>query len=362
MSNGNSNPLIAYVHNVSPLKRNKRNTMNYTTLRLQFDSDCKDSDHSPRDALCFSKTKRKLLVEKEQSRTPVKISKYTYTTDKSKLIINDFTQLENVKDLETAFQYKEEKVKLSTLKEVKNDENNDDDICVVAKVTKLAEPSTVGKKSEWKVVNGFVADCTGTMEIEFWNDYIKQVSLGGAYRFINLRKRFWKGMPKLTTMYSSKISECAKATVMFQNIEIDESKDEESTEELTTLSVPCIEAVKTVVKFKRCIECNRRILQPQQKVLHCDHCSTHMRADRCKTSIFATFTLKVENENRNTETVELTAFDDVLQKFVPEHKAVTVMEEKEVAEIILFLNDLTITYNDQNICTSIHSTSTMSLA
>ena len=45
--------LIAYVHNVSLLKRNKKNTIDYRTLTLQTDA----STIQP--ALCYSKAKRK---------------------------------------------------------------------------------------------------------------------------------------------------------------------------------------------------------------------------------------------------------------------------------------------------------------
>ena len=44
--------IIAYVHNLSPLKRNRRNTIDYTTLTLQTDAT------TTQPALCCSKTKR----------------------------------------------------------------------------------------------------------------------------------------------------------------------------------------------------------------------------------------------------------------------------------------------------------------
>ena len=59
--------IIAYVHNLSPLKRNKRNTIDYTTLTLQTDAT------TTQPALCYSKTKRKLLHEHETKRAPIKI-------------------------------------------------------------------------------------------------------------------------------------------------------------------------------------------------------------------------------------------------------------------------------------------------
>ena len=77
--------IIAYVHNLSPLKRNKRNTIDYTTLTLQTDAT------TTQPALCYSKTKRKLLHEHETKRAPIKISHYTKSGDKTKIVINDKT-------------------------------------------------------------------------------------------------------------------------------------------------------------------------------------------------------------------------------------------------------------------------------
>ena len=68
--------IIAYVHKVSESRRNKWNTMDYSTRVLQTSSDKQLS------ALIYSQTKRKLLVDSE--RTPVKLQRFTYTSDGSK--------------------------------------------------------------------------------------------------------------------------------------------------------------------------------------------------------------------------------------------------------------------------------------
>lgn len=81
--------IIAYIHNLSLLKRNKRNTIDYTTLTLQTDAT------TTQPALRYSKTKRKLLHEHETKRAPIKISCYTKSGDKTKVVINDKTLLTN---------------------------------------------------------------------------------------------------------------------------------------------------------------------------------------------------------------------------------------------------------------------------
>ena len=91
--------LIAYVHNVSALKRNKKNTIDYTILTLQTDASTSQA------ALCYSKAKRKILEEHETKRAPKKITRYTKSADKTKIVINHKTLLTKPDEMEYTFQY-----------------------------------------------------------------------------------------------------------------------------------------------------------------------------------------------------------------------------------------------------------------
>ena len=128
--------IIAYVHNLSPLKRNKRNTIDYTTLTLQTDATTTQT------ALCYSKTKRKLLHEHETKRAPIKISRYTKSGDKTKIVINDKTLLAKPDDMDYTFQYYDDAdqpvTPLSDL--LKDDASKEDNITVCAKVVKVSDP------------------------------------------------------------------------------------------------------------------------------------------------------------------------------------------------------------------------------
>ena len=92
--------LIAYVQRLSPLKRNRRNTLDYSTLVLQ-------TEESNVEALLYSKTKRQLLMSSENSHTPLKIQKYTRSADGQKVIINDTTRISTPDQTEYDFQFKE---------------------------------------------------------------------------------------------------------------------------------------------------------------------------------------------------------------------------------------------------------------
>lgn len=61
--------LIGYVHNVFPVKRNKRNPLNYSTFTQQVE------EKSMHDAPRYSRTKRAILTKKEASRIAVKIAR-----------------------------------------------------------------------------------------------------------------------------------------------------------------------------------------------------------------------------------------------------------------------------------------------
>ena len=85
-NSSSSGAIIAYVQKLSPLKRNKKDTSDYSTLTLQTERERKD-------AVLYSRIKRPLLAKSTESHTPVKIQWYTFTSDGAKVIINDMTMV-----------------------------------------------------------------------------------------------------------------------------------------------------------------------------------------------------------------------------------------------------------------------------
>ena len=97
--------LIGYVQNLSPLKRNRKNSLDYASMTLQTAS-------GNRQVLLYSSPKRSLLLESEKSRRPIKVSCLTSTPDRKKLIINDMTKISFLDSSEYSFQF--EDVRLAT--------------------------------------------------------------------------------------------------------------------------------------------------------------------------------------------------------------------------------------------------------
>ena len=94
----NNTSVIAYLHQLSPPRRNEKNTMDYSTLLLQ-------TEDSTKEALCYSKNKRPLLNKSQTSCTPIKLKKLTFTEDGAKLVINDMTNISQPLPTEYKFQF-----------------------------------------------------------------------------------------------------------------------------------------------------------------------------------------------------------------------------------------------------------------
>ena len=332
------------MHNLSPLRRNKKNTVDYSTLQLQVDGSGGGSDFQ--EALCFSKTKRKLLMDKQESRTPVKISRYTRSTDKTKIIINDATHVAKAEDIEYSFQFhSNENEALSSVEKIKNEES--EYINILGKIVKIDATKEVSKgHNNWKVANAVLADHTGKIDVEFWNDYISSVKVGETYVFRNMRTRCWNDVLKLTTSFSTTISQTCEPP-SFDELSYDEDKDEEKAQ---TVQVPSIEAIERVQKYKTCVRCARRILQPNQRVVSCDNCGYSARSDHCKTTIHAVVVINTGED----ETRHLTIFEDLLREVIGESEIETEeMDTESVIEKLVFLEKINITFNDRNIVTSI---------
>ena len=206
--------LVGYVHNVSPVKRNKRNTLNYSTFTLQV------GENSMHDALCYSTTKRAILAEKEASRTPIKIARFTRTADHTKLVVNDITHVTAPNSLECPFQFCQNLDNQTTTTLEKLDEAPEDKLTIFCKVLKLSETKVVGQ-AKYNVANATIADNTGQITLDVWNNLIPQIQENKVYKFTNLSVRFWNGVRKLTTTTNSVILETPNP--LLEDLEVEDT-------------------------------------------------------------------------------------------------------------------------------------------
>lgn len=252
--------IIAYVHNLSPFKRNKRNTIDYSTLVLQTDATTIQS------ALCYSKSKRKILEEKETTRSPIKITRYTTSTDKTKLVINDRTIITAPNDLEYNFQYSEADVKpITPLVNLSNDDSSlEDYITVCAKVVKIYPSKTVlnqqGRTNT--IAEVFILDETKTMQLDLWNKQITQVQDNHAYRFSNLSISYWNNVKKLTATINTVIEKTFDLNLsLLQSAESIPNKVNNA----HVIHVSSSHTIDDIQKYKTCCNCSKRIVQSKKK-------------------------------------------------------------------------------------------------
>ena len=194
--------LIAYVHEMSQVKRNRGDTMDYHSFKLQT------SANTHRDALLYSLSKRPLLMESELSRTPVKIKNFTFTHDKSKIVINDMTNISTPQQCEYSFQYADIPLPLNTttVLDVYNNNKEWDMVTVRGKVLSVNQPRAVGSpKKRLKLMEATLADKAGSIPLDLWESNIDQIKEGAVYSFNQVQVRVWSSRKKLSTTIKTTI-------------------------------------------------------------------------------------------------------------------------------------------------------------
>lgn len=99
-----------------------------------------------------------ILAEKEPSRKPVKITRYTKTANLTKLVVNDITQITLPNSFECPLQFSQELTQRELTTVEKLHEGPEDNIMMVCKVLKLGE-KVVGQ-AKYHVLDATIADAT----------------------------------------------------------------------------------------------------------------------------------------------------------------------------------------------------------
>ena len=333
----NNSQLIAYVHNVSPVKRNRRNTVDYSTLSLQTaDSQVLE------EAMCYSTAKRLILMDKEKSRTPVKFSRYTRTSDK-KLVINDVTNLSTPDEQEYNFQYDDEAQyhNAVSMESLLADRHTEEKAIICAKIVKIFPTQTVGK-ANLKLEKAIVVDKTGKIELDLWEEHIEQVKEGASL----LKIRNWNGQKKLSTTHGTLFSPSNDETLQDLNPECKDELELESdkTQKINVSSFLSVE----IERYKSCINsnCLRRIMQVVGAVVKCDRCGHSMRLSNCQTHTTYAKVTVADSENKQRH---LTLFEDCLVSAIGPIDDKT---EHVIIEELLFLENFHITYSKNNVFSS----------
>ncbi|CAB4000908.1 Hypothetical predicted protein [Paramuricea clavata] len=326
-----SKRLIGYVHNLSPKKRNKKDTLDYLTLTLQ-------TEDTYQDVLCYSMAKRPLLMTSMTSRTPIKVDHFAKTTDGSKVIINDMTSVAVPNQTEYSFQYTEQEDNITFISTVIQGHDPLDIVNVRGKVVKLLPETTAGRITK-RLRKGAFVDRTGVILLHLWEQNIGEVEEGKVYTITSARVGIWNGHKYLGTTRQSVITVCSGA-VDVSDIHPDEIDQLLSSERDTVIEVENFDAIESVTIYKECDRCSKRIIQASSiAFLHCDQCGRSTRTSSCKTNVCAKVLVKDSEKGKN---IPITLFNDVIGDLVQESNT---MDSRVLAEQLLMLGRMSISFN-----------------
>ena len=342
--------LIGYVHSVSPVKRNKRNTVDYFEIALQTEN-CDNLK-----TLCYEKSKRALFQAREESKTPVKLTNFTTSQKGDAVFVNSMTCVTQPQQGEYSFQYKainhSSQVEFVSLKQVKDNCVPMEVVSVKAKVLRKRPEKIVGKNN-FRLAEAVIADGATTLQLDIWEDKIPLIEEGKVYSFNGLRVREWRKELKLSASTEAKISLLKQDEIVGNHLDFEAKETDINDFKENTLKVRSIISIKSMNPFIQCVNCNKKIVQDQgESVVCCDNCGHHMNRANCKTNIAANIIVSVDNQDSDLESepLRLTAFQDVLMKMCPEATDYTNMDY--LSKLLLSLQNFKLQYNSSNVITA----------
>ena len=149
---------IGYVHNLSNPRRNRGNTLDYCTFLLQTAT----KNVEP---LLYSPHKRPLLLQSQERHAPIKLTYFTYTQAKDKIIVNDMTNISTPQQSEYSFQHQtptEPQAANTKVLDVLNTSKQWEVVTVQGKIFGLKDQRIVGSpRKKLRLVEAFLDDGSG---------------------------------------------------------------------------------------------------------------------------------------------------------------------------------------------------------
>ena len=348
---GSKRSLIGYVHDVSPLKRNRRNTVDYFQINLQTENCDKLK------TVCYEKSKRPLFQAREETKTPVKLTNFTMSTTGDAVFVNSMTHVTQPQQGEYSFQYKSTdqltQLNFLPLKHVTDSCAAMDIVNVKAKLLKKNPERLVGKDN-LRLAEAVIGDGASTIKLDIWQDNIALIQEGKVYAFTALRVREWRKEVKLSASKEAKI--CLLPQADISGTQLDFDIDETSINQLSgnTVKVTSIISIESMNKFIQCVNCNKKILQDEgEAVVSCDSCGHRMNRNNCRKNMAANIVVAIDGQDEDLkhEPLRLTAFQDLLIKMCPE--AADNMDIDYVSKLLLSLENFKLQYTSNHVITAV---------
>ena len=329
---------IGYVHDLSEKTRNKNNTMDYCTFKLQT------SPKKFKDALLYSPTKRKILKTSEDSRTPIKLERFTYSNDGKKIIVNDVTRMSSPDASECLFQYislTPESEEFTTIQSVLDNADEYDKVNLKGKVFELHENRP--NNTNLHLVSGLLVDLEATIQIDVWEPHIASVQNNNAYSFMSLTVRVWNGRKKVALGRQGKVYALMDSPLTL----ITEDKIEKFPEdELGSVGIEEVCSISNIEVFHSCLNCNRKLIQVSGGLVsQCDNCGHAMKLSKCQQRVCMSFVIE-EQEDQKKQIKTLTVFQEQLLSIVSQDM---LFDKPAIQEYFLTATGIDIKYNKMSL-------------
>lgn len=106
-----------------------------------------------------------------------------------------------------------------------------------------------------------------------------------------------------------------------------------------TIVVTNIHSVEAVQAYLFCLNCSKRLLQASAcNIMRCDKCRFTMRTVDCTKKNCVKLVFQIEDSQQ----LHLTAFQETLEPLIPN---ITTLSEMDIAEALLLLNNLKVSYS-----------------
>lgn len=337
-------PLIAYVHNVSNVHHGKKCAW--------FDMELQTENKRVR-AVCFTHEKRSVFLEKQSTITPVKLTNYilgqAWNRDGEEILINQMTIVQSPASSEYNFQYIADEnsgEETTELCQILSTKECGASVNVKGKIKKGDTPQTVGKKS-LKMLKCVITDGTVSLPISIWQDEIDVIEDGCVYIFTNVTVKLYNQVKSLSTNFKSNFVK--KENDVMQHLDDSSAVAMLSEPTDTTVKVNRFRSVN-IDKFKRCVECLAKFPPAiETKIVKCLRCAHRMRFEDCKQTVACRISVVVVVGD---STIVVTAFSEAFETIL-DIKDLCALSEDKIAERLLELERLKISFDNDNIVTKI---------
>ena len=138
----------------------------------------------------YSPPKRQLLKSSEETRTLIKLERFTHTKDGEKIIINGATKISTPDQSEYEFQYAKltpNDEKFINIQNILDDCLEYDRVNVKGKLIQISGRQKVNNNLQ--VVSGVLVDGNASISVNIWDPHIASIQDGHAYSFMSATVR-----------------------------------------------------------------------------------------------------------------------------------------------------------------------------